>query len=101
MNGSELDNVAIALIASWLIQLGKMSKSQAMTWLSKERPRIIRTVGALVAALSAAGLTWSFDAGELHIGGLTVANLSIFVWVAVKQFAFQEMGFHVMFQGKE
>jgi hypothetical protein len=94
------DSVVIAAIMSWLIQALKGSPAKGLTWISKANPNIIRIFSSLLAALTAAGMTWDLEGGTLTITGLTAANVVAFGWAVGKQYVFQEGSFRLMFKPK-
>lgn len=89
------DNIAVALLATYVIQWLKEHPSKMLSWLSEAQPGIVRGFSALVAALSAAGITYEFDAGTLTVAGLTAVNVGNFLVTAVFQFVFQHFAFRV------
>jgi hypothetical protein len=98
----ELDSLVVAMLAAWGIQAAKLSKAKALEWITSNRPDLLRLLAAVVAALSAAGITWAYTGGDgqLVITGLTVENLAMLVWATAKQYALQHGSFKVMFGQK-
>jgi hypothetical protein len=72
MDPSTLAPAAIVqVIAVWLIQ--KLKTSKAFPWLSQYTPIANRIIAVVIAMVSAAGITWHYNAtlGQLTVMGLT------------------------------
>lgn len=90
------DNVVIAIIASYLIQWFKDSRAKWLQWLTSEHPEVLRAFAAFVAALSTAGIYYTFEGGVLTISGLTIDNVVGFAIAAVSQFVLQHASFRML-----
>lgn len=97
---ADADSVAIAVITVYVLQALKLSKAKALAWISRDNPGIVRFLSALAAALTAAGISWTFapEAGTLVVSGLTAKGASTFLWLGLKQFAAQDILFRVGFK---
>ena len=90
------DNVILAIIASYLIQYLKDSQARALEWVTSEHPEVLRYLSAVVASLTAVGISVSFEAGVLTVTGLTIANLVNLLMTAVSQFVLQHSAFRLL-----
>jgi len=61
---------------------------------------MVRAVSAVVAALSVAGITWTYGDGTLTLTGLTAWNVAVLVWEIAKQALFQHGSFRLFFPTK-
>jgi hypothetical protein len=86
------NSLGVAMVVTYLVQRMKTSGLRVFNSISSENPQLVRVVAAVGAILTAAGFTWDYTAegGVLTITGITIANVAGFVWLAVKQWIFQE-----------
>lgn len=72
--------VIVQAIAVWVIQ--KLKDSPRFTWLSKYSKTANRVTAVAVATLSAAGITWQWNAaqGDFVIHGLVWATIQQGIW---------------------
>ena len=72
--------VIVQAVAVWLIQRAKTSPR--FTWLSKYTKTANRVVAVLVATVSAAGITWNWNAaqGDFVVHGLVAATIFQGLW---------------------
>lgn len=94
------DNVIIAILASYVIQFLKNSPAKWLSLFTNQHPGILRGFSALIAALSTAGIYYTFDGGVLTITGLTVANIVGFTFNAVAQFVMQHSAFKMLISNR-
>lgn len=89
------DSVAINGLAVWIIQRLKMSNG---VFAFIREGRVVQIIGALVAALTAAGMAvdWTVagGSGTLTITGITVGGVISFLWLTVKNVVFQHLIYH-------
>lgn len=99
-SAADVDSVAIAVLTVYILQALKGSKTRALAWISRDNPGIVRFLSALAAALTAAGISWNFapEAGTLVVSGLTAKGVATFFWLALKQFATQDILFRAGFK---
>jgi hypothetical protein len=95
-----LDSAAVALIASYLLQTLKASQHAALKWIAKDRPGVLRSLSALLAALAAAGISWQWvpDTGTLTVSGITASGVAGFLWTWGKQYLLQDFAFRLGFK---
>jgi len=87
-------------MASYLIQFLKDHPAKLLAWITKEHPKVLRGFCAFVAALTAVGITFSFEAGVLTVTGLTIAALSNFIMTGVSQFVLQHSAFRLLIRNR-
>lgn len=96
------DPLVTSAIVVWLIQKAKESNLSWLSHISQENPGLLRLLAALGATLTAAGLTWTWDAsGTLTVNGLTASNLLSFMGLIVKQYIEQYLVYKVGFKPTE
>lgn len=68
-------------------------KSGAIPWLHEHTRALNRLVSAILAAIAAFGIDWTYDAthGTLLITGLTLASILTSGWEFLKQLVIQQM----------
>lgn len=84
------NSLGVAMLVTFLIQKMKGSGLRVFNWVSSTNPWMVRLIGAVGAALTAAGFSWEYSGDELTIAGLTATNAIAFLWVMAKQYLFQE-----------
>lgn len=90
------NSVILAIVTSYLIQHLKDSPAKALQWLSSEHPKVVRGFSAMLAALTAIGITFQFSGGVLTISGLTAENLVQLAATGISQFILQDSAFRVL-----
>ncbi len=95
MNDMTYDQLALAAISVWVIQL--LKKWTLLPAVKDGADRLLRVLGVIAAMLSAAGIlittNWNGAEGTLSIlvSGLTAKNAVLFVWLAIKSLVSQEI----------
>jgi len=70
-----------------------LKRSRGFSFLAADTTTINRIVSALLAAVAAVGINWTYDSsqGVLTITGLTLVSVTATGWEWVKQFAVQQV----------
>jgi hypothetical protein len=95
--GSFISQVKINGIAASLIQLIKKAKAPGLNWIGDHTPWLVRGLAALAAALTAAGLRWTFTAGTLTVTGLSAPSIITFLFNTGQNFLFQHAWYRTLF----
>lgn len=84
------DQICTSMIVVWILQ--QLKKAAWLPWLTQHTDILNRLLSVLLGSIAAAGIVWTFDptAGTLVVHGLTLANGASFLWIVLKQVAFQE-----------
>ncbi|TXH54872.1 MAG: hypothetical protein E6Q97_09965 [Desulfurellales bacterium] len=92
------DPIAINAIVVWLIQ--QMKKSDALGFIGDNTPNATRLISAIGASLTAAGMswTWNADGGVLTITGISAASVAVFGWSVAKNYLFQHVIYKAAFK---
>jgi hypothetical protein len=98
MDDHAMNSLVINAVAGWAISKAKSSNSPWLQWLDASRPVLTTIVSTLVAAITAAGMTitWDGGSGTLTITGISVASVLTFVWFVVKNQVFQHITMTLM-----
>lgn len=93
-----INSVVISAICSFIIQAAKNSRAPFLAFIDHCTPWMSRFVAVVLAALTAAGFTASYDAhgGSLVIGGLTLQGAVLFVWLVIKNYTIQHVTYKVI-----
>lgn len=93
-SSADFDGIVVALLATYLLQALKESRSGLASLI---RPETARFFSAIMATIAAAGISasYSIEGGVLTVTGLTATGVAKFLWLATKQFAMQEFAFRV------
>lgn len=88
------DPLFINAVVGWAVNSAKHSDNPLFRWIDDATPWITRSVHALIAAFSAAGMTISYataDDGSMSItlAGITLAGISSFLFTAGKNYLAQ------------
>lgn len=97
MDPSTLGPVAIVqIIAVWLIQ--KLKQANWFPWLTQNSATASRIVAYLIAIVSAAGITWQWNAaqGQLIVNGLVWMTIVQGLWTAAAGIVTNEMAYLIL-----
>lgn len=89
-----------AAMIVWIIQ--GLKSAGWFPHMDVDTVKVNRFVSALAALATASALHWNWDAAtsSITISGLTVVNVTHFVWAALQQFVGQEMIYQIVYAPK-
>lgn len=102
MTPADTTSVGLGIFGAYLIQWAKASPWKLLAPIRKDNPAVVRSVSVLLAAVTAAGVSWTWDGsgGTLVISGLTPDHLAAFVLEVARQALLQDFAFRAGFKGK-
>lgn len=87
------DSVALNVLVVWVIQ--RLKLAEWFPWVTEATPAMTKLVSVLAATFTAAGMavSWTVEqgSGTLVISGITGGSIVTFLWLIVKNVAFQHI----------
>lgn len=94
------DSIAVNVLTVWAIQ--KLKLTGRVQWISEATPRVTQFVSVAAAAVTAAGMSITWDmstgTGTLTIAGITVGSVATFLWLTAKNLGFQHVIYQIAFR---
>lgn len=95
--GSFISQIKVNGIVSTVIQAIKKMPGPLFSWISTRTPGVTRTVAAVAAVLTSAGIHWTFSGSVLTVTGLTLTGIVTFLYGAGQNYLFQHAWFKLLF----
>lgn len=90
--------LGIAALAPLFIEWCKNSKLPFLGWIDHGTVMASRLLSLTIAAMTGAGMLYSFEGTTLTITGITFSSMLVFLWEMAKQFGLQELAYRAAVQ---
>ena len=97
-----ITQLKVSGFVAWIIEQMKKSQWKGLSWINANTPWVTRIVAAIGAALSAAGIhyTWNSTAGTLMITGLSLTAVVSGLWQVAISYLLQHGWYRAAIQSK-